>query len=35
MEISRIRQDVDYSPEWPADKAIADYIAWLRAGNAE
>ena len=35
MDISRIKQDVGYSPEWPADKAIADYIAWLRAGNAE
>jgi len=35
MDVSRLRQDTGYEPEWPAAKAIPDYIAWLRAGNAE
>ena len=34
-DISRIRADVGYEPEYQVDKAIPDYIAWLRAGNAE
>jgi len=34
-DISRIKADVGYEPEYPTDRAIADYVAWLRAGNAE
>jgi UDP-glucose 4-epimerase len=35
MDISRIKQDTGYAPEWPIDRAVADYIAWLRAGNEQ
>jgi UDP-glucose 4-epimerase len=30
MDITRVQQDVGYQPEWPLDRAIPDYIAWLR-----
>jgi UDP-glucose 4-epimerase len=35
MDLSRIRQDTGYEPRWPVERAVADYIEWLRAGNAE
>lgn len=35
MDLTRIREDVGYSPEWPVQRAMADYIAWLKAGNPE
>jgi UDP-glucose 4-epimerase len=35
LDISRIRQDVGYEPDFQIEKAIPDYIAWLRAGNPE
>lgn len=35
MDISRIQRDVGYAPEWPVERAIRDYIAWLRAGNEQ
>ena len=34
-DISRIKADTGYAPQYLADKSIPDYIAWLRAGNAE
>jgi UDP-glucose 4-epimerase len=34
-DISKIKQDVGYQPQFPIDKAIGDYIGWLKAGNAE
>jgi UDP-glucose 4-epimerase len=34
-DISRIKADTGYEPEYYADKAIPDYIEWLRAGNSE
>jgi len=34
-DITRARQDVGYEPQFPIDKAIADYVGWLRAGNAQ
>ena len=34
-DISRIKADVGCQPQYAADKAIPDYIGWLRAGNAE
>jgi UDP-glucose 4-epimerase len=34
-DISRIRADTGYEPRYLPDKSFADYIAWLRAGNAE
>lgn len=30
MDISRLERDVGYRPEWDLDRAIADYVAWLR-----
>jgi UDP-glucose 4-epimerase len=35
MDLTRIREDVGYSPEWPVQRAMADYIGWLKAGNPE
>jgi UDP-glucose 4-epimerase len=35
LDISRIRQDTGYEPQYDLERAVADYIAWLRAGNAE
>lgn len=34
-DLSRIKSDVGYEPEYDPDKAFADYIGWLRAGNPE
>jgi UDP-glucose 4-epimerase len=34
-DIGRIQADTDYKPEYPVERSIPDYIAWLRAGNAE
>jgi UDP-glucose 4-epimerase len=34
-DITRACQDVGYEPQFPIDKAIADYVGWLRAGNAQ
>jgi UDP-glucose 4-epimerase len=33
LDITRLRQDTGYEPAWSTDRAAADYIAWLRAGN--
>jgi UDP-glucose 4-epimerase len=33
LDISRIRQDTGYQPSFDAERAVADYIGWLRAGN--
>jgi UDP-glucose 4-epimerase len=35
MDLSRIKGEVGYKPEYDVDKAIDDYVAWLQAGNAE
>jgi UDP-glucose 4-epimerase len=35
LDITRIREDTGYEPEFSTETAIADYIAWLRAGNAQ
>jgi UDP-glucose 4-epimerase len=34
-DISRIKADTGYEPSFPVEKSVPDYIAWLRAGNAE
>ena len=34
LDIERARTDVGYSPRYTVDESIADYIDWLRAGNA-
>jgi UDP-glucose 4-epimerase len=33
LDISRIHQDTGYQPAYDTERAIADYIGWLRAGN--
>ncbi len=33
LDISRLREDTGYAPEYDLDRAVADYVGWLRAGN--
>lgn len=33
LDISRLRADTGYQPAYDTEHAVADYIAWLRAGN--
>ncbi|MDT0304146.1 NAD-dependent epimerase/dehydratase family protein [Streptomonospora wellingtoniae] len=33
LDTARIRQDTGYVPAYDTERAAADYIAWLRAGN--
>ncbi|HWD84532.1 MAG TPA: NAD(P)-dependent oxidoreductase, partial [Solirubrobacteraceae bacterium] len=33
LDITRLREDTGYEPAWDTERAAADYIAWLRAGN--
>lgn len=33
LDITRLQQDTGYTPEYDTERATADYIAWLRAGN--
>jgi UDP-glucose 4-epimerase len=33
LDISRLREDTGYEPAWDVERAAADYIDWLRAGN--
>jgi len=33
LDITRIEQDTGYRPRYDTERAVADYIAWLRAGN--
>ncbi|MGW4716356.1 NAD-dependent epimerase/dehydratase family protein [Nocardia sp. NPDC004260] len=33
LDITRIQQDTGYRPDYDTERATADYIAWLRAGN--
>ncbi|WP_113698511.1 NAD-dependent epimerase/dehydratase family protein [Nonomuraea lactucae] len=33
LDITRLQQDTGYQPEYGTERAAADYIAWLRAGN--
>jgi UDP-glucose 4-epimerase len=33
MDIARLREDTGFAPGFTLDEAVADYIAWLRAGN--
>jgi UDP-glucose 4-epimerase len=34
MDLTRLKEDTGYKPEYEIPEAIADYIQWLRAGNA-
>ncbi len=33
LPISRLREDVGYAPRYDIATGVADYVAWLRAGN--
>ncbi|MER5650159.1 NAD(P)-dependent oxidoreductase [Streptosporangium sp. NPDC002524] len=33
LDITRLREDTGYRPEYDSERAAADYIAWLRAGH--
>lgn len=33
LPLSRLSKDIGYEPLWDTERAAADYIAWLRAGN--
>jgi UDP-glucose 4-epimerase len=33
LDNSRLRQDTGYEPEYDTERAVADYVAWLQAGN--
>jgi UDP-glucose 4-epimerase len=33
LDTSRLRQDTGYQPEYDTQRAVADYLEWLRAGN--
>lgn len=33
LDISRLRADTGYQPGYDTHRAVADYLAWLRAGN--
>ena len=33
LDITRLRQDVGYQPGYHTERAVADYVAWLRAGH--
>ncbi|GAB3450676.1 NAD-dependent epimerase/dehydratase family protein [Actinophytocola sediminis] len=33
LDITRLRQDTGYQPAYDTERATADYVAWLRAGN--
>jgi UDP-glucose 4-epimerase len=33
LDISRLREDTSYEPAYDTERAVADYIAWLRAGH--
>ncbi|MEO3870839.1 NAD(P)-dependent oxidoreductase [Nonomuraea sp. B12E4] len=33
LDISRLRADTGYEPAYDTERATADYLAWLRAGN--
>ncbi|GGT82576.1 NAD-dependent epimerase/dehydratase family protein [Actinomadura citrea] len=33
LDITRLQDDTGYKPEYDTERAVTDYIAWLRAGN--
>ncbi|MEE1941000.1 NAD(P)-dependent oxidoreductase [Streptomyces sp. TRM 70361] len=33
LDITRLREDTGYRPAYDTDRAAAEYLAWLRAGN--
>lgn len=35
LDITRIHQDTGYQPAYDTERAVADYVDWLRAGNEQ
>ncbi|TMR90850.1 NAD-dependent epimerase/dehydratase family protein [Nonomuraea basaltis] len=33
LDITRLREDTGYEPAYDTERGVADYLAWLRAGN--
>jgi UDP-glucose 4-epimerase len=33
LDITRLREDTGFAPAYDVERAVADYIDWLRAGN--
>ena len=33
LDINRLRHDACYEPAYDTDRAVADYLTWLRAGH--
>ncbi|MET7331866.1 NAD(P)-dependent oxidoreductase [Nonomuraea sp. NPDC005650] len=33
LDITRLREDTGYEPAYDTERAVGDYLAWLRAGN--
>ncbi|QPZ38894.1 NAD-dependent epimerase/dehydratase family protein [Paramicrobacterium chengjingii] len=33
MDIERLAKDTGFAPEYDTERAVADYLAWLKAGN--
>jgi hypothetical protein len=33
LDIRRLREDTGYRPDYDTDRAVADYLAWVRAGD--
>ncbi len=33
LDITRLREDTGYRPEWDLGRSVADYVAYFRAGN--
>ncbi|TDC48936.1 NAD(P)-dependent oxidoreductase [Jiangella ureilytica] len=34
LDVSRLRAGTGFAPEYDVERGVADYVAWLRAGNA-
>jgi UDP-glucose 4-epimerase len=35
FDITRVRADTGFEPQFDVEAGVVDYINWLRAGNAE
>ena len=33
LDITRLREDTGYQPAYDTERAVADYLAWLREGH--
>ena len=35
LDISRLKEDIGWTPRYTIDSGIAEYVAWLKAGNPQ